>query len=107
MLQKQAGHNPMRHVILVPGVSPVRSRRGAHYARRSTPGTIWRAGNRGTEGKPTHTRCSCERSGHEHTHTPIDRKKKKDACSLLLLRTGPFCWCCPRRWRSTSAVKTK
>ena len=32
MLQKQAGHDPMRHVILVPGVSPVRSRRGAHYA---------------------------------------------------------------------------
>ena len=31
MLQKQAGHDPMRHVILVPGVSPVRSRRGAHY----------------------------------------------------------------------------
>ena len=31
MLQKQAGHNPMGHVILVPGVSPVRSRRGAHY----------------------------------------------------------------------------
>ena len=76
MLQKQAGHNPMRHVILVPGVSPVRSRRGAHYARGSTPGTIWRAGNRGTEGKPTHTRCSCERSGHEHTHT--DRSKEEE-----------------------------
>ena len=32
MLQKQAGHNPMGHVILAPGVSPVRPRRGAHYA---------------------------------------------------------------------------
>ena len=31
MLQKQAGHNPMGHVTLVPGVSPVRPRRGAHY----------------------------------------------------------------------------
>ena len=26
MLQKQAGHNPMGHVILAPGVSPVRPR---------------------------------------------------------------------------------
>ena len=46
MLQKQAGHNPMGHVTLVPGVSPVRPRRGAHYGHLSRV-----VGSRGGDGR--------------------------------------------------------
>ena len=89
MLQKQAGHDPARHVILVPGVSPVRSRRGAHYARGSTPARYGEPETATPKGSP-HTHGVVVNAVDTSTHTPIDRKKKKDACRLLLLRTGPF-----------------
>ena len=89
MLQKQAGHGPVRHVILVPGVSPVRSRRGAHYARGSTPARYGGPETATPKGSP-HTHGVVVNAVDTSTHTPIDRKKKKDACRLLLLRTGPF-----------------